>query len=92
MLYVHYYIFLGSSFSRQFLIKVEDLFYNDPRRKTIKNLSEEYNKVADVIKKYSINNSGISFSCRKVFYKITRQNFFYKEFFFLFFINFRKVI
>ena len=46
---------------------IEDLFFNmDVRRKAIKNTSEEYNRIVDIVQKYSIHNSGISFTCKKV--------------------------
>ena len=50
-------------------ITVEDLFYNMPTRKqAFKNVNEEYQKVLDVIIKYSIlyGDSGISFTCKKL--------------------------
>ncbi|XP_073079735.1 DNA mismatch repair protein Mlh1 isoform X1 [Manis javanica] len=47
-------------------ITVEDLFYNiSTRRKALKNPSEEYGKILDVVGRYSIHNSGISFSVKK---------------------------
>ncbi|KAF6313140.1 mutL-like protein 1 [Rhinolophus ferrumequinum] len=47
-------------------ITVEDLFYNIPtRRKALKNPSEEYGKILEVVGRYSIHNSGISFSVKK---------------------------
>ncbi|XP_017652931.1 DNA mismatch repair protein Mlh1 isoform X2 [Nannospalax galili] len=47
-------------------ITVEDLFYNiTTRRKALKNPSEEYGKILEVIGRYSIHNSGISFSVKK---------------------------
>nr|XP_004662111.2 DNA mismatch repair protein Mlh1 isoform X2 [Jaculus jaculus] len=47
-------------------ISVEDLFYNIPtRRKALKNPSEEYGKILEVVGRYSIHNSGISFSVKK---------------------------
>ncbi|KAG9306602.1 hypothetical protein G9A89_004799 [Geosiphon pyriformis] len=47
-------------------ITVEDLFYNIPtRRKAMKNSSEEYNKILDVVNRYAIHNAGISFGCKK---------------------------
>ncbi|XP_066100726.1 DNA mismatch repair protein Mlh1 isoform X2 [Saccopteryx bilineata] len=47
-------------------ITVEDLFYNIPtRRKAFKNPSEEYGKILEVVGRYSIHNSGISFSVKK---------------------------
>ncbi|XP_038596811.1 DNA mismatch repair protein Mlh1 [Tachyglossus aculeatus] len=48
------------------LITVEDLFYNvATRRKALKNPSEEYGKILDVVGRYSIHNSGISFLVKK---------------------------
>ena len=47
-------------------IVVEDMFYNIPtRRKAFRNDSEEQQKVASVVTKYAIHNSGIAFSLRK---------------------------
>ncbi|ERE76413.1 DNA mismatch repair protein Mlh1 isoform X1 [Cricetulus griseus] len=47
-------------------ITVEDLFYNImTRRKALKNPSEEYGKILEVVGRYSIHNSGISFSVKK---------------------------
>ncbi|KAB1264456.1 DNA mismatch repair protein Mlh1 [Camelus dromedarius] len=47
-------------------ITVEDLFYNiSTRRKALKNPSEEYGKILEVVGRYAIHNSGISFSVKK---------------------------
>uniref|UniRef100_A0A8D0HJK5 DNA mismatch repair protein MLH1 n=1 Tax=Sphenodon punctatus TaxID=8508 RepID=A0A8D0HJK5_SPHPU len=47
-------------------ITVEDLFYNvTTRRKALKNPSEEYAKILDVVSRYAVHNSGISFSVKK---------------------------
>ncbi|XP_054240827.1 DNA mismatch repair protein Mlh1 [Indicator indicator] len=47
-------------------IIVEDLFYNvNTRRKALKNPSEEYAKILEVVGRYAIHNSGISFSVKK---------------------------
>ncbi|GAB5576974.1 DNA mismatch repair protein Mlh1 isoform X1 [Prionailurus iriomotensis] len=47
-------------------ITVEDLFYNiSTRRKALKNPSEEYGKILEVVGRYSIHNSGIGFSVKK---------------------------
>ncbi|NXY80953.1 MLH1 protein, partial [Alcedo cyanopectus] len=47
-------------------ITVEDLFYNvNTRRKALKNPNEEYAKILEVVGRYAIHNSGISFSVKK---------------------------
>uniref|UniRef100_A0A452J5U4 DNA mismatch repair protein MLH1 n=1 Tax=Gopherus agassizii TaxID=38772 RepID=A0A452J5U4_9SAUR len=47
-------------------ITVEDLFYNvTTRRKALKNPGEEYAKILEVVSRYAIHNSGISFSVKK---------------------------
>nr|XP_021139920.1 DNA mismatch repair protein Mlh1 isoform X3 [Columba livia] len=47
-------------------ITVEDLFYNvNTRRKALKNPNEEYAKIVEVVSRYAIHNSGISFSVKK---------------------------
>lgn len=62
-------------------MQVEDLFYNmATRKKAIKNPSEEHQQIVTVITKYAIHNSGISFSCKKVY----SFNFFYILFLFVF--------
>ncbi|KAG0085123.1 DNA mismatch repair protein [Podila epicladia] len=48
-------------------IKAEDLFYNVPtRRKALKNATEEYNRILDIVNRYAIHNAGVSFTCRKI--------------------------
>uniref|UniRef100_A0A8C3VI16 DNA mismatch repair protein MLH1 n=1 Tax=Catharus ustulatus TaxID=91951 RepID=A0A8C3VI16_CATUS len=47
-------------------IMVEDLFYNvNTRKKALKNPNEEYAKILEVVGRYAIHNSGISFSVKK---------------------------
>ncbi|KAM4028448.1 DNA mismatch repair protein Mlh1 isoform 1-T1 [Anomaloglossus baeobatrachus] len=47
-------------------ISVEDLFYNvSTRRKALKSASEEYARIVEVVSRYAIHNSGISFSVKK---------------------------
>ncbi|KAH3764572.1 DNA mismatch repair protein Mlh1 [Pelomyxa schiedti] len=48
------------------LIIAEDLFFNIPTRlKTLKNISEEYQRIVEVVTRYALHNSGIAFSCKK---------------------------
>ncbi|KAF9175263.1 DNA mismatch repair protein [Mortierella sp. AD011] len=48
-------------------ITAEDLFYNVPtRRKALKNPTEEYNRILDIVNRYAIHNEGVSFTCRKI--------------------------
>ncbi|KAG0261361.1 DNA mismatch repair protein [Mortierella polycephala] len=50
-----------------FQLQAEDLFYNVPtRRKALKNPTEEYNRILDIVNRYAIHNAGVSFTCRKV--------------------------
>ncbi|XP_068709334.1 DNA mismatch repair protein Mlh1-like isoform X1 [Montipora foliosa] len=47
-------------------ITVEDLFYNvSTRRKALKSPGEEFAKIADVVSKYAIHNSGVAFTLKK---------------------------
>ncbi|XP_012672471.1 DNA mismatch repair protein Mlh1 [Clupea harengus] len=47
-------------------ITVEDLFYNiNTRRKALKNPSEEYSRIVEVMSRYAIHNSGKSFTVKK---------------------------
>jgi len=48
-------------------ITVEDLFYNVPtRRAALRSGAEEHNKIADVVTKYAIHNTGVGFALKKV--------------------------
>lgn len=48
------------------LITVEDLFYNmDTRRKALKSVAEEHNKIAEVVSKYAVHNANVGFSLKK---------------------------
>jgi len=48
-------------------ITVENLFYNVlTRRKALKNASEEYQRIVDVVSKYALHNAGVSITCKKV--------------------------
>ena len=47
-------------------ITVEDLFYNvSTRRKVLKSSGEEFAKIANVVSKYAIHNSGVAFTLKK---------------------------
>ncbi|URE01664.1 VHS and GAT domain containing protein [Musa troglodytarum] len=47
-------------------IMVENLFYNMiARRKTLQNANDDYTKIVDLISRFAIHNSSVSFSCRK---------------------------
>jgi DNA mismatch repair protein MLH1 len=47
-------------------ITAEDLFYNfATRRKALKSASDEHQRIADLITRYALHNSGISFTLRK---------------------------
>ncbi|KAK7956066.1 uncharacterized protein PG986_005288 [Apiospora aurea] len=47
-------------------ITVEDLFYNVPtRRRAFRSPSDEYNKIIDMVGRYSIHCQGVAFSCKK---------------------------
>ena len=47
-------------------VTVEDLFYNVPQRKQIlKSPTDEYQKIFDIVSKYSIHNSNVGFVLKK---------------------------
>ncbi|KAJ6805766.1 DNA mismatch repair protein MLH1 [Iris pallida] len=47
-------------------IMVENLFYNMiARRKTLQNSNDDYPKIVDLISRFAIHNTSVSFSCRK---------------------------
>lgn len=47
-------------------ITVEDLFYNVPtRRRAFRSASDEYNKIIDMVGRYSVHCSRVAFSCKK---------------------------
>ncbi|KAK4802259.1 hypothetical protein SAY86_000462 [Trapa natans] len=47
-------------------IMVENLFYNmAARRKTLQNSADDYTKIVDVLSRFAIHHTHVSFSCRK---------------------------
>ncbi|THH13620.1 hypothetical protein EW146_g6622 [Bondarzewia mesenterica] len=47
-------------------ITVENLFYNTPARlSALRSSAEEYARILDVVTKYAVHNSGVSFVCKK---------------------------
>ncbi|XP_045821475.1 DNA mismatch repair protein MLH1 isoform X1 [Trifolium pratense] len=47
-------------------IMVENLFYNmAARRKTLQSSSDDYSKIVDVVSRFAIHHTNVSFSCRK---------------------------
>ncbi|KAK7042995.1 DNA mismatch repair protein Mlh1 [Paramarasmius palmivorus] len=47
-------------------IVIEDLFFNTPTRlSALRNTSEEYSRILDVMTKYAVHNSKVSFMCKK---------------------------
>lgn len=48
------------------LIMVEDLFYNmETRRRALKSIAEEHNKIVEVVTKYAVHNAKVGFSLKK---------------------------
>ena len=48
-------------------ITVEDLFYNvATRRLALQNQSDEYARILDVLQRYAVEHTGVSFTCKKV--------------------------
>ena len=62
MILLFYFLLSGTQ------ISVEDLFYNVPTRKRVlKSPAEEFHRIADVVSKYAIHNSGkVGFTLKKV--------------------------
>lgn len=51
------------------MLQVEDLFYNlNTRRQALKNTSEQYQRILDVVQKYAIHfgAKNVGFVCKKV--------------------------
>ncbi|XP_038681486.1 DNA mismatch repair protein MLH1 isoform X2 [Tripterygium wilfordii] len=47
-------------------IMVENLFYNMiARRKTLQNSADDYSKIVDLLSRFAIHHTNVSFSCRK---------------------------
>ncbi|KAK4156535.1 hypothetical protein C8A00DRAFT_41016 [Chaetomidium leptoderma] len=47
-------------------ITVEDLFYNVPtRRRAFRSVSDEYNKIIDMVGRYAVHCDNVAFSCKK---------------------------
>ncbi|KAF4973522.1 hypothetical protein FZEAL_9305 [Fusarium zealandicum] len=47
-------------------ITVEDLFYNVPtRRRAFRSISDEFNKIIDMVGRYAVHCKGVGFSCKK---------------------------
>ncbi|KAM7218600.1 DNA mismatch repair protein Mlh1 [Rhypophila decipiens] len=47
-------------------ITVEDLFYNIPtRRRAFRSVSDEYNKIIDMVGRYAVHCAHVAFSCKK---------------------------
>lgn len=47
--------------------QIENLFYNTPTRlSALRNSSEEYSRILDVMTKYAVHNPNVAFMCKKV--------------------------
>jgi DNA mismatch repair ATPase MutL len=56
-----------------YIYQVEDLFYTMPNRKrALRSVSEEYNRLLAVAQQYAIHNAGVSISIKKVIILIAR--------------------
>lgn len=61
-----YVIEASLSWNQSDMLQVEDLFYNVPsRRRAFRSSSEEYAKILDLVGRYAVHCSGVSFSCKK---------------------------
>ena len=48
------------------IISIEDLFYNVPnRRKALKNPSDEFSKIVEVVSRYALRFPAVGFTCKK---------------------------
>jgi DNA mismatch repair protein MLH1 len=48
------------------VLQVKDLFYNNQQRRKAMGQNEEYNKIVDVVTKYSVHYPMIKFTCKRV--------------------------
>lgn len=56
-----------STVGLNYMIQVENLFYNTPTRlSALRGSSEEYTRILDVVTRYAIHNPLVSFTCKKV--------------------------